>query len=316
MARKGILLGAAALAASAAFVALRTRQVEKENQPLGRFIEVDGVELHYVEKGSGEPLVMLHGNGSLIQDFLTSDLVRLAAQTHRVIIFDRPGYGWSERPRDQAWTPAAQADLLAAAVRQLGVERAHILGHSWGTLIAIEWALRHADSVAALTLLSGYYYPTARPDVVLLSGPAVPVVGDLMRFTISPIAGRLIWPRILRKLFGPSATPQHFHEVPRGFVLSPEAIRASAEESAMMVPSAAKLQGRYRDLKMPVSIVAGDGDRIVDTSVQSERLHESIAGSRLRVFPGVGHMVHHIEPRGVMAQISAGSESHLARSIH
>ena len=56
-------------------MALRTRQAEKRNPPLGQFVEVDGVRLHYVERGSGEPLVLLHGNGSMAQDFLISGLV-------------------------------------------------------------------------------------------------------------------------------------------------------------------------------------------------------------------------------------------------
>jgi hypothetical protein len=122
-------LCAAALACSAAFVVVRCRKARKENPPLGRFVEVNGVRLHYVEQGAGTPIVMLHGNGSLMQDFLTSGLVRMAARKHRVIVFDRPGYGWSERPRSRIWTPGAQADLFSAATRKLGIVRTHVLGH-------------------------------------------------------------------------------------------------------------------------------------------------------------------------------------------
>lgn len=308
MARKGILIGIAALAASSAFAVLRTRQAEKENPPLGNFVEVDGVRLHYIEQGSGEPLVLLHGNGSLIQDFLTSGLVRLATQKYRVIVFDRPGYGWSERPRNQAWTPAAQADLLHAATHRLGAERSHVFGHSWGTLIAVEWALRHPESVASLTLASGYFYPTRRLDVALLSAPAVPVLGDVLRFAVTPILGRVVWRRILRTLFDPAPIPKHFNKVPRGFVLSPLSIRASAEESKMMISSAAKLQSLYGQLEIPVSIIAGDGDQVVDTDAQSERLHEALPASRLRILSDVGHMVHHSEPQRVMDLISSNSE--------
>lgn len=70
------------------------------------------MRLHYVERGHGEPLVLLHGNGSMIQDFETSGLIEAAARTYRVIVFDRPGYGHSERPRSTVWTAEAQSNLF------------------------------------------------------------------------------------------------------------------------------------------------------------------------------------------------------------
>ena len=69
------------------------KKAEQDNPPAGRFLEVGGVRLHYLERGSGEPLVLLHGNGSMIQDFESSGLVDLAAKNYRGIIIDRPGFG-------------------------------------------------------------------------------------------------------------------------------------------------------------------------------------------------------------------------------
>ncbi len=297
MSRKVMIIAAALAAGTAAAIALRTRQAERQNPPLGRFIVIDGVRLHYLQAGSGEPVVFLHGNGSLIQDFATSDLIRLVAQTHRVIVFDRPGYGYSERPRDRIWSPAAQADLLAKAALQMGARRAHLLGHSWGTQVALEWALRQPESVRSLTLASGYYFPTPRLDVALAAGPSVPIIGDVMRYTMTPVLARLMWPVLLGKLFAPAPTPEQFHAVPRAIVLSPRSLRASAEESAMMIPAAAALEDRFADLKVPVLIVTGDGDRLVDHEHQSVRLHSRLPNSRLVVLTGVGHMVHHLAPR-------------------
>jgi pimeloyl-ACP methyl ester carboxylesterase len=88
---------------------------------VGRFVEVAGVRLHYVEHGEGEPLVLLHGNGSMIQDFQSSGLIDMAARTYRVIVFDRPGFGHSERPRTTIWTAEAQADLIHKALKKIGV---------------------------------------------------------------------------------------------------------------------------------------------------------------------------------------------------
>jgi pimeloyl-ACP methyl ester carboxylesterase len=303
MSRRALALTTATFALAAMAVAIRTKQVEEQNPPSGKFVEVDGLRLHYLEAGSGEPIVFLHGNGSLIQDFVTSDLVRLVAQTHRVIVFDRPGYGHSQRPRNRVWTPAAQADLLARAAAKLGVGKVRVLGHSWGTLVAVEWALRHPESVVGLTLMSGYYFPTLRLDFVLASGPALPVAGDLLRYTITPVVARLLWPVLLRKLFGPAKTSERFNSIPRALFLAPHALRASAEEAALMIPSVAALVARYADLKLPVLIVTGDADRMVNPRHQSYRLDQLLPNSTLMVLPGAGHMIHHTEARKIAEAI-------------
>ena len=114
---------------------------------MGRFLDVNGVRLHYVERGTGDAVVLLHGNGSMIQDFESSGLIDLAAKDFRVVVFDRPGFGHSERPRGTVWTPDAQAELIKAALTQLGVSRAIILGHSWGASVAVAMGLKYPDLV-------------------------------------------------------------------------------------------------------------------------------------------------------------------------
>ena len=113
-----------ALAISALVNRHLAKSAENDNPPAGQFLEVNGVRLHYVERGSGAPLVLLHGNGSMIQDFESSGLIDLAAKNYRVIVFDRPGFGHSDRPRKVVWTPAAQAELINSALQRLGVSRA------------------------------------------------------------------------------------------------------------------------------------------------------------------------------------------------
>jgi pimeloyl-ACP methyl ester carboxylesterase len=147
--------------------------------------------------------VLLHGNGSMIQDFESSGLLAMAAKKYRVIAFDRPGFGHSERPRATIWTPEAQADLIHAALSMIGISRVIVLGHSWGASVATALALKYPQDVGGLVLTSGYYYPSVRADVVLASGPAVPVIGDVMRYTLAPILGRMMWPLVLRKILGP-----------------------------------------------------------------------------------------------------------------
>lgn len=295
----------AALAAAALIVRQRTREAEEETPPLGNFVEVDGVRLHYVERGEGQPLVLLHGDGTLIQDFDISGLIDMAARNYRVIVFDRPGYGYSDRPRTTIWTPQAQAALFHKALQQLGVRQPIVAGHSWGTMVAVALALDFPDDVKSLLLLSGYYYPTARLDVPLLSPPAIPIIGDLLRYTVSPLLGRMIWPAMKRRLFGPAPVPERFDaEFPVWMTLRPSQLRASAAEAALMIPAAFSLRHRYHELTMPVVIMTGDGDRLVDSHVQSEQLHDELPHSSLHVTRGAGHMLHHLAQQEVMDAIN------------
>jgi pimeloyl-ACP methyl ester carboxylesterase len=269
---------------------------------VGRFLEVDGVRLHVLDRGEGPPLVLLHGNGTMIEDFVSSGLVDLAAQSRRVLAFDRPGFGHSSRPRTTIWTPAAQADLLAAALDGLGVSGAIVLGHSWGCAVAVELGRKRPDLVHGLVLASGYYYPTARVDVPALAAPAVPVVGDILRYTVSPLLARAMWPLTKRAMFGPTSVPESFAGVPKEMIFRPSQIGAGAAESALMVPNAAAA-APYSDLRMPVAIIAGEKDRVVGIEAQSARLHAELPQSTFHAVSGAGHMVHQIAPRAVMQAI-------------
>ena len=292
----------AALAAAAIANRYLAKKAERQNPPTGRFINVGGVRIHYVERGTGPPLILLHGNGSMIQDFQSSGLIDLAAKKYRVIVFDRPGFGHSDRPRNKVWTPKAQADLIKAALLKMGISRAIVLGHSWGALVAVALAAEYPSTVRSLVLASGYYYPTARADVLLLSSPSLPVVGDLLSLTVSPLVSRLMWPLIMRKLFGPSPVPKKFEGFPEEMAVRPSQIRASAAETALLLPSAVSLQSAYATLKMPVAIVAGAADRIIEIE-QSAELHRAISQSTLRCIPGNGHMVHQTATAEIMSAI-------------
>lgn len=299
------LLAGAALLASFLYVRAKTKQVERENPPEGNFVEVDGVRLHYTVHGDGPPLVLLHGNGVTHSDFDTSGLTGHLARHHTLYIFDRPGFGYSDRPRTTIWTPKAQAELLYKALEQLGVERPVVLGHSWGTMVAVAMGLAHPEYVRGLVLLSGYYYPSVRLDAPLMSAPAIPVIGDLMRYTLSPLLGRLMWPMIVKHMFGPAPVPDSFRELPVWMMLRPSQLRAGAAESALMIPSALMLKKHYPELSMPVAIIAGSGDRVVDPSDNSAKLHNDVLHSTLTLEPGVGHMVHYTHPEVIVRMVDA-----------
>ena len=290
--------------------------VNRRHPPIGKFIECNGVRLHFVERGknSSPVLVFLHGNGMVIQDFLTSGVLDRATQRYRVLCFDRPGFGHSTRPRQRIWTPDAEAQLFAAALNLLGIRRAIIVGHSWGTLVTVALGLHSPELVQGVVLASGYYFPTPRKDVWLLSAPAIPVFGDLLRYTISPVLSWLLLPKLLRVMFAPTNIPARFQrEFPLSMTVRPVQLRAAAEETAMMIPCAANLQVRYDGLTCPVALIAGDKDQVINPD-QTARLHSILSQSSVRMVQEAGHMVHHAAPDELIEAIGLITLPKAARS--
>jgi pimeloyl-ACP methyl ester carboxylesterase len=310
MRRAGAALGAAStLGSLAVWISRRARKAERDNPPAGCFLDIEGVRLHYLDRGEGPPLLLLHGNGAMVQDFVISGILERLARHYRVIAVDRPGFGHTNRPRSRIWTPAAQAELVRKALVRLGIERAVVVGHSWGTLVALALALDHPADVRSLVLLSGYYFPIPRADVLAFWPSAVPVIGDALNHTVTPLLGRALRSWVFHKLFAPAAVPARFEaEFPIGLALRPSQIKASAEDTIAMLPAAAGLASRYGELAMPVAIVAGTGDRIVDTAHQSGHLDEALQRSALLLLPGVGHMIHHTAPEQVVAAIDRAAD--------
>jgi pimeloyl-ACP methyl ester carboxylesterase len=302
--RGGLVLAASALAAgTAAWVQTRARRAERSNPPRGKFVDVDGVRVHYVERGVGSPVVLLHGNAVSLEDFEVSTLMERLARDHRVIAFDRPGFGHSSRPRDRLWTPVAQAKVLHAAMGALAIDRPVLMGHSMGALVALALALDYPDAVARLVLLGGYYYPTIRVDALMAAPVALPILGDAMRYTVTPLAGRASINGAVKAMFAPMPVPPTFFEVvSREMMLRPVQLRANAEDAAFMMPEASTLAKRYGELRMPIDIYAGAQDPIVDPQAHSVRLHHEVPHSHVVIVPNVGHMVHYAVPEQIVAR--------------
>lgn len=188
--RGGIRIALAVTAATLAVVnRVAARRADPPPPPADRFVCVDGVRLHYLEQGRGSSVVLLHGNGAMAEDFRIAGILERLAVRHRVIAFDRPGFGYSERPHDRVWSFDAQAGLLRRALRRIGVDRAVLVGHSSGTQVALAMALRDPDGTAALALLSGFYFPRFRTDILLSALLALPGLRQAAAFGTAHLFG-------------------------------------------------------------------------------------------------------------------------------
>jgi len=266
------------------------------------FVTVDGIRLRYFETGSEmPPVVLLHGNGSIIEDFVCSGVIDHAASRFRFIAFDRPGFGYSERPEGRAWGPSEQARLLLNALARLDVERPIVVGHSWGALVAMAMALEHPEGVAGLVLLSGYYYPVPRTPTVLASA-AFPFTSEALRYSVR----RLMAPETLRRVFAPCIVPERFKRAyPLDLATRVSQMKTVEEEAAGLLHAARTLSRAYRNVSVPVHLIAGSDDRIVDTELHSARLHRELGNSTFHCVAGRGHMVHHAAPDKVIAAIDS-----------
>lgn len=299
----GLALTAGAAVTGLAFWSSHSaKETEQANPPMGGFMEVGGTKLHFLARGSGRPVVFLHGLGGMVQDWHLSILDRVA-RDHRSIAFDRPGYGWSERPGWSRWPPEKQAEVLRRATRRMGVERPVLVGHDFGAMVALAWALEYPEDVAGVVLLSGYYYPTRRMDIPLLAATNVAGLGALARNTVSPLLGKAAMPKVMARIFAPNLPPDIMSLYPTDMMLRPSQMRAQGEDLAHLREAARRLSPRYGEVRCPVVIATGDADSVVDPVAHSIRLHRDIPHSALRVAEEVGHMIHHIRPAEVVAAI-------------
>ena len=235
---------AGALAAGAIATRVQTREIARTHPARGRIVSTSSGRLHVLDAGEGPPLLLIHGNAVTSEDWVASGLFDTLAQTHRVIAPDRPGYGHSERARGRSWTPRKQAAAIAEMLGVLRVDPVVVVAHSLGTQIALRLALDNPGRVAGLVLISGYYTATPRLDSVMAGLSAAPLVGDLMRHTVSGPAGRITAPMIAAAMFAPKPVPDGYVKAVIEPSLAPLQMRACSADGFYMLGEAGRLQKR------------------------------------------------------------------------
>ncbi len=267
----------------------------------------DGCSLHAAQGGSGPDVVLVHGSLSLLEDMLIGPYEALAAQ-FRVTAVDRPGHGRSGRPRLQGsiWR---QADALNEASGRLRLERPVVVGHSFGGAVALAWALRHPASIAGLVLLAPIAFPEPRLEHLLFGPRAVPLAGDLIARTSAPAFDALAAPALARAMFWPQEVPDRMRaEFPLQLLLEPRHMQAEGEDALEAIPDLARAAMLYPTCRLPVRILAGSQDRVVNPSLHGRLLARLLRRAEFSRIEGLGHMLHHFAQPEIVAAVEAVRE--------
>ena len=256
-----------------------------------RFIDVNGVKIHYKTLGSGEPaLILLHGFAA--STFSWGEVMAPLAELGTVVAYDRLSFGLTERPLPGDWTgdspysPEAQVAQLIGLMDALGLRQAVLIGNSAGGTVALQAALRHPDRVCALVLVDAAIYGSGGAPTwtkPLLGTPQFERLGPLLARSLASQGDRLL----NRAWHDPSrVTP----ETKAGYR---KALRVENWDRGLWELTKAgrelKLGERVKDVRVPTLVITGDDDRIVPTQ-QSLRLARELPGAELVVIPNCGHV--------------------------
>jgi pimeloyl-ACP methyl ester carboxylesterase len=304
-----LVVVAVLLGAGAAVTFIGARLIERAHPPRGRFVEIGGLRQHVVELGeraaaaAAPAIVLLHGAGCNLEDMRLALGERLAAR-HRVILLDRPGLGWSERGGLDGSSPAYQAAMLNAVLERLEVQRAIVVGHSWGGLLALTLALDHPQRVAGLVVIAPPTHPWLGHSTWLNSAFGIPLFGWLFAHTLTLPFGALLITPGFRNAFRPEALPPgYMKRTAARLLLRPATLLANAADIAGLNASLQRQAERYGTLSAPLIIITGDRDTIVSPRHHAMRLAAAVSGAMLEVLPGSGHLLHHAAADRIVAAV-------------
>lgn len=246
-----------------------------------RFVEIEGMRVHYRDEGQGLPLVLLHGTSSSLHTW--DDWTSRLKGHRRIVRLDLPGYGLTGPAPDKDYLPARLARVVVKLLDKLGIERADVAGNSLGGRVALTMALDHRTRVERLILI----------DASGLSGQRPPSVFALAQSSLGGLILRWVTPRFLvrantKQVYGDLSrlreeVVDHYYDV----------ARREGNRQALLDrfrgPSSPSLDGRLKELHLPTLVLWGGRDAWIPPSF-AERFARGIAGAQLIVYPDAGHV--------------------------
>lgn len=284
---------AALLAASLYFV-FATRRIARQARllvpPPGKFINIDGNRIHYVDRGQGPPILFVHGLGGTQFHFLP--LFARLEKDFRLIALDRPGSGYSSRQGLTPASPKEQASFIASFIDAVKLDRPLLVGHSLGGAVALATVLDHADRISGLALISplSHQENSIAPEFAPLLIPS-PFKRRLIANTVAVPASIRQAPATLAYVFGPQEPPEDYAIAGGAMsVLTPEHFFATSTDFVTLGAAMAAQQERYGEIALPVGVIYGTADRVLNWEKHGKSLVGKIRDLDFEPLEGIGHM--------------------------
>lgn len=268
----------------------------KTRERMNTFVEIEQGKIHYVRQGEGTPIVYIHGNLGTHLDFTLSPLAKTVPGSHSVIAVDRWGSGYSRRPEKQHVTLAKHADIIAAVVDALKLEKPIIMGHSYGGAVSLMYALRHPEKLSGLVLLAPAAHDWEGEGVSEYRFLTRPFIGPLLMETVFVPIAALQMRSAFRAVFDPAPVPSAYLEAAARSARIPEHFIASAMDMQVVRPGLATIASQYSAIKTPTVVITGGKDTITPYWNHGERLEKHLPNARVYVIPDAGHQVHFSHP--------------------
>ena len=264
------------------------------NAPARRFVDTSTGRIAYcTADGDGETLVLIHGALVTADDMMFALGAHLAPR-YRVVAMDRPGHGGSDPHLSDPGSLWAQATMLMEACRALNLGPARLIGHSLGGAVALAAAMAEPDAVADTMALAPICYPEPRLEQALFGPRAAPLGGGMLARTLGPAMDEGTLPLLRNAMFLPQAMPSAYAETfPFAWASRPGPMVSGAKDSMAMWGSLTRSAWSYAGCRVPVTIMGGTHDLVVNNAAHGLVAASAIPGATFRWVPGSGHMIHH-----------------------
>lgn len=282
------------------------KRAEVTYPPNGKFVTVDGLKLHYIMKGTGKPIVFLHGGVYAGNDY--NRLIDLAAALgFQAISFDRPGYGYSERAKMKAATPVEQARLIHKAITKIQAEKPIIAGHSMSGTIALSLALGYPNDISGIILIgaNAMYNDgnAANSGHPLSKLAAIPLLGNVILAILLGLIKRVFARILLKTSFEPERAPAGYVKTFTQFGMRFNQLKSLLMDADTFYKTAGKISARYHEITIPAIVMIGENDPLGSVE-QAKRLKGDISHAHFIVLSNAAHMLPQNHPDLVMDAIN------------